>query len=170
MAYDYYIGIDAGQPLFMGALDGNGRLLRVTEHDEVATAIIAKTKSKNKKWTNQPELIMSWLTMLPEQRTHVVIEDVNPMPSQGVVSSCRFVGSKYMAHGIVAAMGFSYTLVTPRVWKSAMGLKGAKQDLKEISRTTAIRRWPDHAELFKRKMDHNRAEALLLAEYGRTQL
>lgn len=170
MDYNYYIGIDAGQPLFMGVVASVGEFVNVTGAENVATYTIAKTKSKNKKWTNQPELIISMLAKYPPELTHVIIEDVHPMPSQGISSSCRFVGSKYMAHGIVAALGYDYTLVAPRVWKHAMGLKGAKQDLKEISRMTAIKRWPSHADLFKRKLDHNRAEALLLAEYGRTQL
>ena len=37
----------------------------------------------------------------------------------------------------------------------------------EVSRSRAIELWPTQSDFFKRKMDHSRAEAALIAEWGR---
>ena len=52
--------------------------------------------------------------------------------------------------------------IRPNIWKGKMGLKG--QD-KEASRFKALNMYPHVAESLKRKQDHDRAEALLLATY-----
>lgn len=62
----------------------------------------------------------------------------------------------------LAAGGFSCEVVAPRPWKMAMGLAGKD---KEYSRMKAATMFPDVK--LTRKADHNRAEALLLAEYLR---
>ncbi len=54
--------------------------------------------------------------------------------------------------------------VSPRVWKKRMGLTTAD---KETSRAMAIRMFPLLAKELARKGDDGRAEALLIAEYGR---
>lgn len=54
--------------------------------------------------------------------------------------------------------------VAPSVWKETMGLTG--QD-KNASRKTASTLFESAAAELSRVADHNRAEALLLAEYGR---
>ena len=41
---------------------------------------------------------------------------------------------------------------------------------KDSSRARALELWPERAELFKRKKDADRAEAALLAEWGRRLL
>jgi crossover junction endodeoxyribonuclease RuvC len=51
---------------------------------------------------------------------------------------------------------------TPSRWKKALGLNGEA----EASRARAIETWPNRADLFARKKDHNRAEAALLGLYG----
>jgi hypothetical protein len=48
-----------------------------------------------------------------------------------------------------------------------MGLIGTAKDQ---SRAKATNRWPGFAKQFSRKMDDGRAEAALLAEYGRQKL
>ena len=62
--------------------------------------------------------------------------------------------------GLLAALQLPYSWVRPQVWKQAMGLGKAK----EPSRLRAMQLFP-RADLRRRK-DHGRAEALLLAWYG----
>lgn len=62
----------------------------------------------------------------------------------------------------LTANGFSTEVVAPRPWKMAMGLGGKD---KEYSRMKAASMFPNVK--LTRKADHNRAEALLLAEYLR---
>lgn len=62
----------------------------------------------------------------------------------------------------------SFEIVNPQTWKRAM-MPGEARD-KEAARLRAIQLFPSVAEDLKRKKDHNRAEALLLAEWGRRRM
>lgn len=53
--------------------------------------------------------------------------------------------------------------MAPTSWKRAVGLSLASKD---ASRSEAIRRWPQHAALFARVKDDDRAEAALIAVAG----
>ncbi|MQL99471.1 hypothetical protein Taro_032186 [Colocasia esculenta] len=69
--------------------------------------------------------------------------------------------------GILVATGFSVVPVISRSWKDHFGLNGS-QALKDASRETAISLFPSLSSQLKRKKDHGRAEALLIAAYGKT--
>lgn len=160
------IGIDPGAPLTIAALSTDGAVvLGIWDYEHVAACKTTKVKTnksgKSVKWNNDPARITALLRPYAALGAHVVIEAVAPMPSQGVVSSCRFVGSRYLAEGICAGLGIAPTLVTPAKWKRDMKLSSDK----EISRRMALGLWPAAAARFKRKMDHDRAEAALIAKW-----
>jgi len=54
--------------------------------------------------------------------------------------------------------------IPPRRWQKWWGIKKADKDL---SRALALKYYPRYDMELARKMDHNRAEALLIAEYTR---
>ena len=83
------------------------------------------------------------------------------MPGQGVTSMFSFGRSLGILEGTLAGLDIPYTLVTPQVWKKAMGANASKDGAREM----AMRLWPSKSELFKRKKDDGRAEAALLALY-----
>jgi Holliday junction resolvasome RuvABC endonuclease subunit len=89
-----------------------------------------------------------------------VIEQVSAMPKQGVASSFRFGMGCGLLRGVVIAVGIPVVQVAPSKWKRDMGLDNDG----EKSRALALRHWPKCAHL-KRKKDHGRAEALLLARW-----
>lgn len=91
-----------------------------------------------------------------------IIERVSSMPKQGVASTFKFGVSYGMVQGIVAAQQIPVQFVTPGKWKKHYGLSADKEE----SRARALQLWPERSELFKRKKDHGRAEAALLALYG----
>jgi hypothetical protein len=93
-----------------------------------------------------------------------VVEQAQSMPRQGVASSFRYGVCYGVILGCLAAHAIPVTHVRPTKWKKAMGLGPDK----DKSRRMAIDLWPDRADLFARKKDDGRAEAALLAEYGRT--
>lgn len=93
----------------------------------------------------------------------VVIEDVASYPRQGVASVFKFGCAFGVALGAVGALMLPMTLVTPAQWKKDMRLSSDK----DRSRQRATEGWPESADLFKRKKDDGRAEAVLLAEWGR---
>jgi crossover junction endodeoxyribonuclease RuvC len=67
--------------------------------------------------------------------------------------------------GVLAGLGIPYELVTPQRWKKAL-MDGMGKD-KDASRLQAIRLFPAIAGQLARKKDDGRADALLIAEYGR---
>ena len=90
-------------------------------------------------------------------------EQVGAMPRQGVSSVWRFgeqVGALHMA---LAATKTPMRLVTPAKWKGFFGLSREKG----LSRGVAMQRFPEFAEKFKRVKDDGRAEATLIALYGK---
>jgi crossover junction endodeoxyribonuclease RuvC len=96
-----------------------------------------------------------------------VIEKVSAMPGQGVSSTFKFGTNFGQWIGRLEALGIPFDFVTPQKWKKAIFDSMPKGDVKEMSRDRAIRLFPEMALHLKRKKDHNRAEALLLAEYAR---
>ncbi len=95
----------------------------------------------------------------------VMIEQVGPMPRDGVRQAWRFSAAFTTAHVVCALIGIPIALVTPQKWKKMMGLHGAR-DGKEYSRKRVIEHFPKCAQYFSRKKDQSRAEAALLAVYA----
>jgi hypothetical protein len=91
---------------------------------------------------------------------HVVIEESQPMPGQGVRSRFTTGFGFGLWVGLLAALQMPYTPVRPVVWKKTLGLGKDK----EQARLRAQQLFPG-ADL-RRKKDHGRSEALLLAHYG----
>ena len=92
-----------------------------------------------------------------------IIEQVAAMRGQGVTSMFRFGQSYGATQMAVAAHKIPMQFVTPAKWKSYLGLSRDKG----VSRSLASQRFPKQADLFKRVKDDGRAEAALLALYGK---
>jgi crossover junction endodeoxyribonuclease RuvC len=89
-------------------------------------------------------------------------EEVHPRGGQGAVTSGTLMESVGLVDGICAAIGIQIEKVDPSVWKRAMGVN----DVKRMSCERATKEFPMWRDMFKRVMDHNRAEAALLGLYG----
>lgn len=87
----------------------------------------------------------------------------------GIVSLCNGFRLNGQIEGMLVALayiyGCRYEIINPQVWKRAM-MPGEARD-KDAARLKAIQLFPSVAEQLKLKKHHNRAEALLLAEWGR---
>jgi crossover junction endodeoxyribonuclease RuvC len=94
---------------------------------------------------------------------HAYIERAQAMPDQGASSGFNYgraVGALEMA---VCGCLVPLTPIESTAWKKAHGL--LKRE-KEDSRQRAIQLFPGNRKPFDRKMDHNRAEAALIAWFG----
>ena len=94
---------------------------------------------------------------------HVYIEKQGAMPSQGVSSTFKLGYAFGQITSTVALTRVPFTLVTPATWKRSMNLPKDK----DSARRLAIQWFPQLSEKLKRKKDEHRAEALLIALYGR---
>ena len=95
-----------------------------------------------------------------------VLEKVNAMPGQGVVSMFNFGQNYGFIQGVLKAYGIPYELVTPQKWKKEFSCTSDKNTSIEVCK----RLFPNvYLKATSRcKKDHDgMAEALLIAEYGR---
>ena len=91
----------------------------------------------------------------------VFLERVSAFPGQGVASMFSLGMSYWGAFSVAATLAYETRLVEPKDWKRHFHL--AKD--KDLARGMAQRLFP-HINLSRVK-DHGRAEALLIAAYGR---
>ena len=94
----------------------------------------------------------------------IVIEDIAARPGQGVTSMFSFGRTLGFAHALAQGAGVPVHFVTPFVWKGRLGLLNSD---KGASREKARTLFPASAHAFERVKDDGRAEAALLAYYGR---
>ena len=95
-----------------------------------------------------------------------VLEKVNAMPGQGVVSMFNFGQNYGFIQGVLKAYGIPYELVTPQKWKKEFSCTSDKNTSIDVCK----RLFPGvNLKATERcKKDHDGiAEALLIAEYGR---
>lgn len=165
----FTIGIDPGSPLTIGALV-EGEPFNIYSDEEVAVHMV-KAGRKTASWVNQAALITNILRYLKSEAADrgytpmVVIERVTLRPNESLSAGIPFVGSMFLAEGICAGLRIPYRLIAPSVWKPAMKIQVTIQNPKEPARLRALELWPDRADWFSRKKDHNRAESLLIARY-----
>lgn len=95
----------------------------------------------------------------------VYIEQVGGLPGQSASAAFNFGRAAGAVEYACKTLGYRVEMVSPITWKKAEKLGPGKDD----SRAAAMRRWPTWAKTFERKKDNDRAEAALIAEYGRKQ-
>ena len=152
------VGIDPG---LSGAIAFllDGRLLNV---DDLPTVEVPHGKSSRKELS--PALLHDMLVHTEIRIDKAMVEDVNAF-GMGRTSAFRFGQNVGTILAVLACCGIRTDMVTPQRWKKSMGL-GAD---KSLSRAAAIKLWPDASHYFSRKKDDGRAEAALIAEWGRRQ-
>jgi len=90
------------------------------------------------------------------------IERAQAMPKQGSSSGFNYGRGVGALETVPLLCGCSVKVIETRAWKKHFGFGPEK----EIARDLVVARFPDHAYLFARVKDHNRAEAVLIACYG----
>lgn len=161
----WFIGIDPG---FLGAL-------AIIDHDafarvEDAPILVTSTKPRNGKAKIKREYdltaIVKLIQSFPAYQCLAIFEKVGSRPDQGVASMWSMGYGSGIWEMALAYAGIPYTRVVPLKWKNAM-LEGVGHD-KEASILRAQQLFP-HVDLTTARgtFRDGRAEALLLAEYGR---
>lgn len=100
--------------------------------------------------------------------THAVMELVHAMPGQGVCSMFSFGRAAGVADGAFAVVlpKLSVEYVSPQKWQGFFRARlGVDKGVLFDSRQIAIRICPLSAPYLKRKLDHNTADAVLIAAW-----
>jgi crossover junction endodeoxyribonuclease RuvC len=84
---------------------------------------------------------------------HAFVELVGAMPGQGVSSVFAFGKSFGVVIGVPAALGIPFTLISPQVWKGALGVSAGKDG----ARARASQLMPAAAHHWTRVRDDERA-------------
>lgn len=155
MTAPYVIGIDPGLTGAMAVLSPTGDL----EH----LADLPVIRDGKLSWIDGGRLQSLLIDALIGRQARVIIERVGPMPRQGVSSSFHFGMVFGSILSVCQARHLSIELVTPAVWKRALGLSSDKRASLDKARLL----YPT-AELNLAKHD-GRAEALLLAHWSLTR-
>lgn len=98
--------------------------------------------------------------------SHVYIERVHAMPKNGVSGMFKFGQNFGTWIGIIASLELPYTFVEPSSWKKHFKLTGKDKD---AARMLAIQLYPLASGQLQRKKDCGRADAILIAMYGKAQ-
>jgi len=154
-----YAGIDPGLGGAVSFINEEGGICAVVD---TPTVVVEINKKKRRDYVI-PE--MARLFMGHRNELCVTLEKVGAMPGQGVTSMFSFGRGLGLWEGILNALLIPYTMVRPVTWKKAM--LGDMGKAKSMARLRAMQLFPSATGQLSRKKDDGRAEALLLAEYGR---
>lgn len=154
-----YIGIDPGLTGAVSvilATDGEIQL-----HDMPVMANV-KAAEKGRKRQHVDPHALAWLMADFNRNKSKVFLEYTQCGMKGAIANYSLGHSSGIIMGVLSAMGFSYEMVRPQEWKKEFGLLKSQ---KAASRTMAQQLFPS-ADL-RLKKHEGRAEALLLAEWGR---
>lgn len=153
-----FAGIDPGK---------TGALAILLPDGSVIFQDVPRVKLRSKDVPAWSDWFKSWGDLMDMAGvTHVIIEDVASRPGQGVSSIFKFGRTLGFAHSIALSIKPtpSIEFVTPAQWKGKLGLLNSN---KGASREKAVSLYPGAENRLLRVKDDGRAEALLLAHYGR---
>jgi crossover junction endodeoxyribonuclease RuvC len=153
-----YVGIDPGAPLTMALVTPTGRWVAHAGEDTVSVPAKVGVNNSPKKVV---DLLRKWQSTAAFP-LKMVIENVGPMPGEGIVSAAKFVGSIWLARTAAAALDMEVLMVVPQKWKKYYGLSSKKGESNVIARQL----FPNRAYRVEKEKDHDYAEAALLARYA----
>jgi hypothetical protein len=153
-----FLGIDVG---LEGAIAVLGWRIDPVVYDTPILKI--KTKDKTKREYDLPRMREILQPFVIENDVLVILEYANAHPDQGVSSVFSFGRGTGLWEGLLTGLELPYVKVTPKKWKHAL-LEGLPSG-KGASIVVAKRLFPKID--FPRVKDHGKADAILLAEYGK---
>lgn len=125
------------------------------------------------KWVDAEALSSVLFQHIAGRDTTAVVERVHAMPKNGCVAAFSQGMTLASLLATLQMVRVRIELVTPGTWKRQLGMTFTKDDgdrvRKEASRCKARMLFPAAQERLERKMDHGRAEALLLGHWYLTR-
>ena len=150
-----YIGIDPGESGGIAGLNGEGRVVLIEAMPPTDADIL--------------RVLRVMLASVHDPDAFAVVERVGASPQMGVSSAFKFGGSARAVRMALTAVGIPYDQVLPTKWQTLLSCrtgggelgKRSATEAKNITKRRAQELWPE------RRITHNVADALLLAEYCR---
>jgi crossover junction endodeoxyribonuclease RuvC len=149
-------GLDPGLQGAFAFIDGDGAVIGI---GDLPTHIVGKANGKLRIELDLHGFCNVLRECKPDQ---VTIEQVGPMPKQGISSTARFTYACGAVYGAVVAMGIPVSFVTPQRWQQHHRIRKGPDDAVH----KVLQLYPALHESLKRKKDHHRADAVLIALHG----
>lgn len=160
MSAPIVIGVDPGLSGAICVLSESG----VTTFD-MPTVEVKKGKTLKRR-LDVANLLFLVRNLTDGTRPYVFIEDVGGLPGQSAAGAFSFGVTVGAIQAVLTACDLPFQAVHPIKWKPALNVRGSK----DASRLMASQLWPSCAGQWSRKKDDGRAEAALIAEWGRRHL
>jgi crossover junction endodeoxyribonuclease RuvC len=153
----YIIGIDPGLTGAIAVIDTEDGKVKAIADIPTLTVGKSATVKKIVDGSALANVLMPFVG-----KSTVIIEKVAARPGNGAASVFSLGHTAGAIEAILCVLEFPRMYVAPSSWKKSMGLS----DDKALSIGLAKQLYPAASEHLTRKMDHNRAEAILLATFG----
>lgn len=148
------LGIDPG---------GSGALVSINDEELIVhdMPVYEITKGKSVRKRIDIKRLIGIITI--ESPDHAYVEQVSAQPMNGAASAFSFGWACCAVEAALIACGIPFTYVTPQKWKKDMDCPADKDG----ARYRASQLLPNYANNWERKKDDGRAEAALIALFGR---
>ena len=156
-----FCGIDCGCTGAVAAIDAKGRIVSL---QDIPTISIKTGKRTRTAYCDGPMATLMEAIVKSGGDVQVTIENLHAMPRTGSVGGFSQGMGLGLWLGILAVLRVPVTRVEPARWKKDLLIPAGAD--KNASIVRALQLFPSCPDL-GRKRDHNRAEALLIAEWGR---
>ncbi len=158
MSRTLIVGIDPGLSGAVAVIEGDEVILL----DDLPTVQFSTARIKRRL---DGAALAQMLEPFAGDVSMAIVEKVAARPGEAPSGAFSFGYTSGVIAGVLGALHIPVTTVQPAVWKKALGLSADK----DLSRARALELFPAVAAKLTRQRDHDRAEALLLAEWGRRQ-
>ena len=159
------LGIDPGvNPAVCYIREHGGKLeeVRFFEGDETSAKVMRGSKVRR-----EPVPVLLRELFLSLNPRCVFLEKISPRPKEGAASAFAFARAAALIEGVAVGAGFNLHLVRPQEWRKSFRLGPGKEGNRaKAASLIGI----DHAHLFSKVRDHNRADAFLIGFYGLTMI
>lgn len=155
-----FVGVDPGKEGAIAILDRSGLLMNVYDMPTVQNG-----KRRSLFVPGLVRIFQQLVTDYGSESIYMGIEKVGAMPGNSGQSMFTFGKMTGVIEGIAAGLNIGYVLPHPKTWQGKLLRDVEGSDTKARSMLAAGRMFPNLE--MKRKRDHNRADAALIAAYVR---
>ena len=161
----FIAGIDPGLSGAIALLDGD-TVSEIYDMPTIKTTVMATVDGKKKKMVRRrldAYALARWFDLYGKDISEAFIENPQSKPTDGHIQAFRLGFNCGVAQAMVASQFVPVRLVPPATWKRAMGLTSDK----DAVRLVASQMLPSASHMWPLVKHDGRAEAALLAVYGR---
>lgn len=162
---DYVIGIDPGASGALALYDvTSAKIVDLRDTPNNQNILTTGKKTKQILFDSLRSILEDWkqLALSQNANLYVHIEKVNAFSKQSAPAAFNFGYAAAIPFSICQMLDLEVKLIPAVTWKNQFGLKASEKD---AARLLVLQMFPYLSNVLKRKMDVDRADAVLIAVY-----